>query len=136
MPEPIPQASAISFRRRGETIEFCLITSMGGNRWGFPKGIIEGDDSPETTALKEAAEEAGLHGRIIGPPLGTYRYQKWGADLDVVVYLMEVEKADEKWQEAELRERIWLSPEQAASRIDRDEIAALLQLATERILED
>jgi 8-oxo-dGTP pyrophosphatase MutT (NUDIX family) len=133
VPEPIQQASAIPFRRRGDALEFCLITSASGNRWGFPKGIIEGGDSPEATALNEAREEAGLHGRIIGEPLGTYRYQKWGTVLDVVVFLMEVDHVDDDWQESGLRERVWVNDEDALSRIDRDELVAFLRRAVERI---
>lgn len=134
VPEPIQQASAIPFRRRGDVIEFCLITSINGRRWGFPKGIIEAGDSPETTALQEALEEAGLHGQIVGEPLGTYRYQKWGTDLDVVVYLMEVTQADDAWQEGDLRERVWLLADEAIARLDRDELVATFHAAVDRIL--
>ncbi len=133
MPEPIPQASAIPYRRKGETVEFCMISSMSGRRWGFPKGIIEPGDTPEETALVEAREEAGLCGQIMGDPLGTYRYQKWGTHLDVMVYLMEVAQVEATWQEAELRERIWLPADDVKTRIDRVEIAAIFQLAVERL---
>ena len=129
MPEPIQQASAIPFRRRGEVVEFCLITSSSNKRWGFPKGIIEGDDTPEMTALSEALEEAGLHGRIVGGPVGEYRYQKWGTDLDVTVFLMEVTKVDVDWQEAGIRERAWLSPAKAVDTISNEEVRALFQEA-------
>jgi 8-oxo-dGTP pyrophosphatase MutT (NUDIX family) len=131
--EPIQQAGAIPFRRRGDAIEFCLITSTSGSRWGFPKGIVEGDDSHETTALNESLEEAGLHGLILGEPLGGYRYQKWGTDLDVVVYLMEVTHVDDEWEEAELRDREWLSAEEAFERLDRAELRGLLQIALSRM---
>ena len=133
MPEPIQQASAIPYRRAGGALEFCLITSTSGNRWGFPKGIVEGDDTHEETALAEALEEAGLQGRIVGEPLGAYRYHKWDTTLDVVVYLMEVTRADDVWHEAELREREWVSPDEALARIDREEILALLARAMERL---
>jgi phosphohistidine phosphatase len=133
MPEPIQQASVIPFRRSGDAVEFCLVTSISGRRWGFPKGIIEGNDTPQATALNEALEEAGLHGRIMGAPIGAYRYQKWGTDLDVVVYLMEVTKADSQWQEADLRERQWLSPDDALSRIDRPEIVSICEIAIDRL---
>lgn len=132
MPEPILQASAIPFRRRGEAIEFCLITSSSSKKWGFPKGIIEGDDTPEQTALNEALEEAGLHGRIVGEPMGEYRYQKWGTDLDVTVYLMEVTQVDEAWQEAELRERVWVSANDVVSRLQREDLVVIFHAAVER----
>jgi 8-oxo-dGTP pyrophosphatase MutT (NUDIX family) len=129
LPEPILQACAIPFRRRGDAVEFCLITSSSSKKWGFPKGIIEGDDTPEETALSEALEEAGLRGRIVGGPVGEYRYQKWGTDLDVTVYLMEVTKVDDDWQEAGIRERAWLSPAQAVDKISNDVVRALFQQA-------
>jgi len=132
VPEPILQASAIPFRRRGEAIEFCLITSSSSKKWGFPKGIIEGDDTPEQTALNEALEEAGLHGRIVGEPMGEYRYQKWGTDLDVTVYLMEVTQVDEAWQEAELRERVWVSANDVVSRLQREDLVVIFHAAVER----
>jgi 8-oxo-dGTP pyrophosphatase MutT (NUDIX family) len=134
MPQPILQASAIPFRRQGDVLEFCLITSSNRGHWGFPKGIIEGSDSPEETALIEAHEEAGLRGRIVGQPIGEYRYQKWGTDLDVTVYLMEVETVDNNWQEAALRKREWIGADEAASRIaENDKVLAIFRAALTRI---
>jgi phosphohistidine phosphatase len=129
----IEQAGAIPFRRQFGHIQFCLVTSISGKRWGFPKGIVEAGDSHETTTLHEALEEAGLHGRIIGDPLGAYRYQKWGADLDVAVYLMEVTQTDEVWPEADLRQRVWLSPVEANSRLQRPEWMPFLEAACGRL---
>src|SRR5688500_6320593 len=83
--DTILQAGAIPFRRGECRTEFCLITSSSGGRWGFPKGIIESGDTAQGTALQEAFEEAGLHGRIIGDALGSYRYEKWGSELVVTM---------------------------------------------------
>jgi phosphohistidine phosphatase len=129
LPDPIQQASAIPFRRQGERVEFCMISSMSGRRWGFPKGIIEGADTAAETALKESLEEAGLHGRILGERVGTYRYQKWGTDLDVSVYVMEVTQADATWQEGDVRDRVWLAAKEARKRIERDDLAAIFEAA-------
>lgn len=133
MPELIQQASAIPFRRVGDSVEVCLITSTSGRRWGFPKGIVDGDNTHEQTALIEALEEAGLHGQIVGEAIGCYRYRKWGTNLDVTVYLMEVTKEDEIWQEAELRDREWLSFRETLARIDRDEVRLLVQSAISQL---
>jgi 8-oxo-dGTP pyrophosphatase MutT (NUDIX family) len=133
MPAPIAQASVVPFRRREGAVEFCLITSISSRRWGFPKGIIDAGYSPMEAALQEAREEAGLEGRVFAEPLGTYRYQKWGTDLDVVAYLMEVTQAGDVWQEAAVRERAWLPADEAIERLDREELKTLLQAAIERI---
>jgi 8-oxo-dGTP pyrophosphatase MutT (NUDIX family) len=105
----IQQASAIPFRLSGEGPEVCLITSLRSGAWGFPKGAIEPGETTEEAALKEAFEEAGLHGRIASASLGRYRYEKWGNTLEVDVFLMAVETCCAEWQEMELRQRRWVA---------------------------
>jgi ADP-ribose pyrophosphatase YjhB (NUDIX family) len=41
--------------------------------WALPKGLIADGERPETTALREVAEETGIEGRIMGK-LGDIRY--------------------------------------------------------------
>jgi len=127
--ESIQQACAIPYRCRDGQPEFCLITSIRRGTWGFPKGIIDPGETPEDTALKEAEEEAGLHGRIVGKPLGRYEYRKWGTVLSVHVYLMQVTTADDDWDEADLRERTWCPPDEARAAIHRQELRELLDAA-------
>jgi 8-oxo-dGTP pyrophosphatase MutT (NUDIX family) len=138
MPSPdpakfIPQASVIPFRHASGGVEFCLITSLSSKRWGFPKGIVETGDTPQHSALQEAFEEAGLHGHIVGDPLGTYRYEKWNAELAVTVYLMEVEQADDSWLESGTRQRAWLPAVEAMNRLDRERLRSMLRAAEERL---
>ena len=83
--------------------------------WGIPKGSVDSGDTHATTALREAWEEAGLRGRLIGEALGTYRYEKLGRPLVVMVYLMEVLEQYDAWQEASIRERKWLTFSEAVS---------------------
>ena len=132
-PETIQQASAIPFRRQDDETQFCLITSIRKGNWGFPKGIIDPGETAEETALKEAEEEAGIHGRIIGAPLGSYDYAKWDTTLHVVVMLMEVTRTDAVWYEADVRERCWTSAEKARDLLSRGELIELLEKAVERI---
>ena len=127
------QASAIPCRQQGGQLEFCLITSTRDGRWGFPKGIIDPGDTFLETALKEAHEEAGLRGRILGEPLGSYMYKKWGAALTVIVVLMEVTQCEESWQEEKLRQRRWVTPQQAIETVSRKELKRLLRVALDRI---
>jgi 8-oxo-dGTP pyrophosphatase MutT (NUDIX family) len=109
------QAAAIPIRRSGSDLEICLIRKRVSKAWGIPKGSVDAGDTPATTALKEAWEEAGLRGRLIGEPLGTYRYEKWGDRLEVMVYLMEVLEEYDVWQEVGLRERRWTPFSEGAS---------------------
>jgi phosphohistidine phosphatase len=111
----IDQAAAVPFRQRGEVTEFCLVTAIRSGRWGVPKGIIDPGETAAETAVKEALEEAGVQGRIIGEPVGTYQYSKWGAVLVVQVFLLEVEREDAEWAEKSLRDRRWVPADQAVS---------------------
>ena len=47
---------AVVFTRRGGEILYVIIRSIEGY-YGFPKGHMEGDETPEQTALREIREE-------------------------------------------------------------------------------
>lgn len=127
------QASVLPFRYRQGQLEFCLITSTGKRRWSFPKGVIDPGETPPQTALKEAAEEAGLRGEICGKPLGTYRYSKMGRSLKVVVMLMKVRKVASTWDESDQRERQWVTCRKAARLVSRTQLRKLVREAIKRL---
>lgn len=129
----ISQACAIPFRMREGQPEFCLITSARKGRWVFPKGIIEPGETPVETALKEAHEEAGLHGQILDGCLGEYTYAKSGRKLPVSVYLMLVTSEEDDWEEADVRRRLWCDWPAARQLLSRKSHRSLLQAAVERI---
>src|SRR5215510_13661109 len=71
------QAAVIPVRRvAGGTVQVCLIRKKTSARWGIPKGYIERGDDWSDAALREAHEEAGLDGRVLGEIVGTYEYDK------------------------------------------------------------
>jgi 8-oxo-dGTP pyrophosphatase MutT (NUDIX family)/GNAT superfamily N-acetyltransferase len=107
------QVAVVPYRQGGDGLELCLITTVTKHRWAIPKGFIDPGETAIESALKEAREEAGLHGRIIGDPVGSYRYSKWGGTFTVDVYTMEVSRADESWDEAEMRARCWATTDEA-----------------------
>lgn len=127
------QASVLPFRYRQGQLEFCLITSTGKRRWSFPKGVIDPGETPPQTALKEAAEEAGLRGEICGKPLGTYHYSKMGRSLKVVVMLMKVRKVASKWDESDQRERQWVTCRKATRLVSRTQLRKLVREAIKRL---
>src|SRR5688500_5750748 len=94
------QAGVIPFRRKKGTIEVCLIRNKRRKKWKIPKGFVDPGETSQQAALKEAWEEAGLRGRIIGDTIGSYEYDKWGLDLTVAVYLMEVNDVEDEWEES------------------------------------
>ena len=62
-------AGGIVFRRvPGEAPRYLLIRDSYNN-WGFPKGHLEGDESPAQAALRETAEETGLDHLVLQGPI-------------------------------------------------------------------
>jgi 8-oxo-dGTP pyrophosphatase MutT (NUDIX family) len=62
-------AGGIVFRRvPGEGAKYLLIRDSYNN-WGFPKGHLEGDESPAEAATRETAEETGLDHLVLQGPI-------------------------------------------------------------------
>ena len=129
----VQQASAVPYRIRKQQTEFCLITSRQSRLWVFPKGIVDPGETIQQAALKEAQEEAGIVGTIIGPPLGEYEYTKRGNILMVIVFLMEVGRSNAQWKEADVRKRTWASPARAQELLTRNSLKELLASAVDRL---
>ena len=101
------------FRHRDDQLEICLITTRTAGRWSIPKGFIDPGDTAAGMARKEAREEAGVHGRVVGSPVGYYEITKFGARYTVAVYLLQVERVEVEWEEQEFRARRWVTADEA-----------------------
>ena len=125
---PLQQAAAIPFRREGGPLEICLIRK-GTMPWGIPKGRVEPGETLEQTALREALEEAGIRGRLIGASIGSYEYRKQGMPCVVAVYLLEVHEERGIWHEFGSRERKWVTLAEALVMLSRHPARSLLERA-------
>jgi 8-oxo-dGTP pyrophosphatase MutT (NUDIX family) len=66
--QTIEQAGAIiAGLRRGAPAALLVTSRRNPDHWIFPKGHVEPGESLEQAALREAAEEAGIHGTLVGP---------------------------------------------------------------------
>ena len=128
----IRQVAAIPFRLREDGgLEVLLVTSRTTRRFIVPKGWPMKGKSGRKAATIEAQEEAGVQGKALKQPAGTYSYWKRMTNgfvrVDVVVYLLEVTEEMGNWQEASDRQRAWLPPADAALLIDEPELSTLLR---------
>jgi 8-oxo-dGTP pyrophosphatase MutT (NUDIX family) len=127
------QAAVVPFRVRRGLIEVLLITTSDRKRWILPKGWIDDGEAPEQSALREAREEAGLLGRLVGSALGHYEYAKADGRRAVAVFLMRVTMMRERWPE-DWRRRRWVPIDEAAAEIDGEDLRRVVLRARRRLL--
>lgn len=123
MPDAKSQAAAIPVRDG----RVCLVTSRNRKRWVVPKGMIDPGHTAVEAAATEAWEEAGLRGVVFPEPVGEYRYKKEGRPHSVTVFVMHVTSEGDRWPEMKLRQKEWLTPDEAANRLDEPELQELVR---------
>ncbi len=67
-------AGGIVFRRQPDRSARFLLIRDPYEHWGFPKGHLEGEESPAEAAFRESAEETGLSDLLM---LGPIRIIDW-----------------------------------------------------------
>jgi 8-oxo-dGTP pyrophosphatase MutT (NUDIX family) len=129
--EPRSQAAALPWRRGADGVEVLLVTSRETRRWVVPKGWpIRGLKAPQTAA-REAFEEAGVEG-CVAKKIGVFHYDKRLPNgrvqkVRVGLYPLKVDSESDAWPEAQQREKIWISPAEAADLVQEPELATLLR---------
>lgn len=130
--EPRSQFAALPWRRNaaGE-VEILIITSRETRRWVIPKGWPIKGMSSAKSAAREAFEEAGVIGKIRKGPIGAYAYDKRLRNgrlqhVRVAVFGLQVDTESDVFPEAGQREKLWVSPIEAARYVDEPELMVLL----------
>ena len=112
------QACAVPYCRNDGMIYYLLVTSSSGDRWIFPKGIVDPGYTPAETALREAHEEAGARGRLSAAPLARFGRHKWGRAWDVWVYALACDDIADDWLES-WRQRRWAGFKEARALVGK-----------------
>ena len=125
MPTPSNQQSShaggIVYRRASGRREYLLVRARKEpDRWVFPKGHIEAGEAPETAALREVLEEAGVRARIVAR-LGRVMFGADGVEMFLMAYAGEGAVPE--------RERAWLARDAAMRELGFAESRALLSHA-------
>ena len=128
------QYGALPYRLRGGSRrpQIMLITSRENQRWVIPKGWPKKGKSPRYSAAREAFEEAGVMGAVAKRSVGSFSYHKRlksGAVVlcDVHVFPLEVRRQSKRWPEKQERVVKWLSPSQAAEKVDEPMLGQIIR---------
>jgi 8-oxo-dGTP pyrophosphatase MutT (NUDIX family) len=120
------EAGAIVVRRDGGSVRVLVVTAKrDSTQWLFPKGHIERGETAEAAALREAAEEAGVIGRLVRPA-GELSYKFEGRSIHVRYFLVEYE---EQRPAGEGRRCVWLPPSGARRRLTFPDTRTVLDRA-------
>ena len=133
-------AGGVVFRGEKGSIEVVIVLVGRQNRWQLPKGMVEKGESPETAAVREAREEAGVSSEVV-QLIETIEY--WYAGLDngirvrfhkrVHFFLLRYLSGDTKDHDWEVLEARWVPIDDATSQLAFDNERRLMERARELI---
>ena len=126
------QLAALCHRKGENGPEVLLVTSSNG-RWILPKGWPIDGMKPSEAAMVEAWEEAGVKkGKVDRKSMGCFMGTKITSSGDeepclTKVYAVKVLKTEANYPEADRRERLWVSPAEAAELVTEDGLRSILR---------
>ena len=124
------QAGAIVVRAGKSEPRILLVTARRNpNNWIFPKGHVESGETLKAAAVREAREEAGIEGKVVGAA-GRMSFE-FGENTYRVTYF--VVKTVDAGKQREGRRLRWLKYKQALRRLTYDETRDLLRDTWPRI---
>lgn len=126
------QVAALPIRLNAKgRLEVLLVTTRQSRRWVIPKGWRSKRLSDQDAAAREAQEEAGVTGKLLKKPVGSYSYFKREDDgfrpVKVTVYVLKVLDQQKRWKEVNERKRRWLSISQAAALVQEPALATVIK---------
>lgn len=137
---PKQQYAALCYRmkKRQEGVEVLLLTSRDTGRWVIPKGWPMAGKKAHAVAEREAYEEAGVKGKADKDAFGYYHYHKrlrTGLKIyvRVQVHVLEIQDMAKNFPEKGSRRLEWVSPAEAALRVDEPELKVLFQAFSQKL---
>ncbi|MFC4625058.1 NUDIX hydrolase [Daeguia caeni] len=128
----LQQVAALVHRFDQGKPQVLVITSRGTGRWIIPKGWPMAGRTLAEAALQEAYEEAGIRGQVCDQPIGSYNYSKFDLpperinQFTVAVFAVLFGSQAKDWPERAQRSFEWVSPREAAARVDEAELKEIL----------
>ena len=135
-------SGGVAFRRVASGVEIAIVSVGPGGRWQLPKGIVDAGESPETTAVRETREEAGIETELVAP-LETIQYWFQATDRGervrfhkfVHFFLLEYRAGDVADHDHDVNEARWVPIGEAAGMLAFGNERAVVAKATELLHE-
>ena len=135
-------AGGAAFRQIDSGFEIAVIAVNPSRRWQLPKGLIDAGETPETAALREVREEAGIKCDLIDKIetieywyVGDHKGERVRFHKFVHFFLMKYVSGDVANHDHEVAEARWVKIENAikmlAFKAEKSVVERALQLLTE-----
>jgi 8-oxo-dGTP pyrophosphatase MutT (NUDIX family) len=119
----VPQGGAIVFRTDGGSVRILLVRAkQDPDKWIFPKGHLRPGESHAAAALREASEEAGVTGIIVGLVGPSSTFQSGAVEYYLLQMISDVASS-------EGRDKKWVSPREALDDLGFHDARDLLHTA-------
>lgn len=130
-------AGAVIYRKTADHLEYLILQSVKNNCWGFPKGHLEGDESPKQAAKREVFEESGLQPKFDFNFIQKTHYSlPNNNEKTVTFYLAEAsDKANVILQRSEIKANKWIKKDEAAVFLNKHDKMRVLENAESYILD-
>lgn|SRR5271157_415103 len=122
-------AGGIVWKETPEGRKVAVIRRSRYDDWSLPKGKLIGKETWEEAAVREVKEETGCDVQITGFA-GSASYQVKGVAKMVLFFTMESVRESALIDFSEVKEVLWLSPEEALKKLDYEAERALLSKAS------
>ena len=115
------------------------MTGRRSRRWTIPKGWPMAGQEPGRSCRAGSVRGSGGARDDRPVPVGSFDHTKQNLpsgllDVRILVHPLNVDRELSKWPEVGQRRRKWFSVEEAAKKVDSEELKALIMISAERAL--
>lgn len=104
-------AGAVIYRKHEGELQFLIVQSIKNDNWGFPKGHLEGDETPKQAAKREVHEEVNLKPKFDFKFVQKIQYQMFNKHWKEVTFYLAKYLQDQtvKIQTEEIKNYLWVN---------------------------